>query len=298
MCNYVNVTVEYAEFNWSARFNILAPENISVGNYKGLEACAILDKILISKEFSDKVVTYVSPSFSFKLLTDFLSKLKENYINDGLADMPTDFRAFVVEDQGLHCGGSIEWDSHYDIVVDCNSAAKMPWTVYTLEYHVVSSLPVVFGYLDIVVIADEDWNIKYKVVTDNTDFDKQVLGDFRSYNDIESAKLEAEHLYEKYLKAWVANANSNHSEVVVLEHGEDGLKLQTTVGDLTVLNVSQDVSNTGRGVFTGHLAMPWSDRRVPFVARSVDKLTSLVSSLISRKVDHDLNLLIGKGVKG
>ena len=298
MCNYVTVTVGYAAFSWDTRFHIPAPENISAGSYEGLEACAILDKILISNEFSDKVVTYVSPSFSFKLLTDFLSKLKENYINVGLAGIPTDFRVYVDDEQDPHCGGSIEWVSHYDIVVDCNSAAKMPWMAYTLDYQVVSSLPVVFGYLDVVVITDDDWNIKYKVVTDNTDFNKQMLGDFRSYNDIESAKLEAEHLYEKYLKAWVANANSNHSEVVVLEHGEDGLKLQTTVGDVTVLNVSQNVSNTGRGVVTGNLIVPWSDRRVPFVARSVDKLTSLVSSLISRKVDHDLNLLIGKGVKG
>lgn len=298
MSNYVNVTVDYAAFSWDTRFNIPAPENISAGSYEGLEACAILDKILISKEFSDKVVTYVSTSFSFKLLTDFLCKLKESYINVGLAGIPTDFRVYVEDEQDSHCGGSNEWDSHYDIVDDRNSAAKMYWTAYTLKYQVISRLPVVFGYLDIVVIADEDWNIKYKVVTDNTDFNKQMLGDFRSYNDVESAKLEAEHLYEKYLKAWVTNANSNQLEVGVLEHGEDGLKLQTTIGDVTAINVSQDVSNIGRRVFTGNLIVPWSDRRVPFVARSVDKLTSLVNSLISRKVDHDLNLLIGKEVKG
>ena len=291
MSDYVNVTVEYAEFYWSAQFNIPAPENVNAGIYEGLEACAILYKILISKEFSDKEVTCVCTSFSFELLADFLSKLKENYINVGLAGIPTDFRVYIEDEPYSPCGGSNEWDSHCDIIDDRNSAAKMPWTVYTLEYHVVSSLPVVFGYLDIVVITDDDWNIKYKVVTDSTDFSKQMLEDFRSYNDIVSAKSEAERLYEKYLKELVTHANSNYVNVSV---GEVGLKLQTTIGVVAALGVSQDVSNIGRRGFTGHLMMPWSGRRVAFVARSVDELASLVNSLISSKVDHDLNLLIGK----
>ena len=296
MSNYVNVTVNYAAFSWDTRFNIPAPENISAGIYEGLEACAILDKILISKEFSDKVVAYVSTSFSFKLLTDFLCKLKENYINVGLAGIPTDFRVYVEDEQDSHCGGSDARDSHCDIVDDRNSAAKMSWMsmAYTLKYQVISRLPVVFGYLDIVFFVDEDWNLKYKAVTDNTDFNKQVLGDFSVHSDIVSAKLEAESLYTKYLKAWVAYANSNYLTVAVLGRGSDSLMLQTSVGDMLAEKVSQDISNTGRRIFTGYLILPWSETRVPFVDRGVYKLASLVNSLISDKVDYDLNMLAGE----
>ena len=286
MSNYVNVTVNYAAFSWDTRFNLPAPENISAGIYEGLEACAILDKILISKEFSDKVVAYVSTSFSFKLLTDFLCKLKDNYINVGLAGIPTDFRVYVEDEQ----------DSHCDIVDDRNYAAKMSWMsmAYTLKYQVISRLPVVFGYLDIVFFVDEDWNLKYKAVTDNTDFNKQVLGDFSVHSDIVSAKLEAESLYTKYLKAWVAYANSNYLTVAVLGCGSDSLMLQTSVGDMLAEKVSQDISNTGRRIFTGYLILPWSETRVPFVDCSVDELASLVNGLIARKVEYDLNKLADK----
>ena len=286
MSNYVNVTVNYAETGWDTRFKILTPKNVCVGIYEGLEACAVLDKILISKEFSDKAVAYVSQSFSFKLLADFLCKVKDDYVSIGLVGVPAKFRVDI-EAVGGH--------APHDAVVDIrNPVTKLPWKskLYIPGYPVVSSAATVFGYLGIVVVVDEGCNLKYKAVTDNTDFNKQMLGDFSSYNDIVSAKLEAEHLYEKYLKAWVTHANSNHLDVVVLEHGEGVLKLQTTIGDVTVIKVSQYVSNIGRMVFTGNLIMPWSDKRVPFVDRSVRKLASLVNDLIDDKVNRDLTLLM------
>lgn len=82
--------------------------------------------------------------------------------------------------------------------------------------------------------------------------------------------------------------------MTVLERDDDSLTLQTCVGDMLAVKVTQDVSDTGRRIFTGDLILPWTDRRVPFVDRGVDKLASLVNSLIARKVDYDLNMLADK----
>ena len=286
MSNYVNVTVKYTSTDWDARFNIPAPENVSEGIYSGLEACTVLDKILTSKEFSDKVVAYISTSFSFKLLTDFLCKAKEQYINVGLTGVPADLRVYVEVEQASHC----------DIADARNPTTKLDWTskLYTLKCPVVSSVATVFGHIDILCLPDADWNIKYKAVTDNVGFNKQVLGDFGVHSDIVSAKLEAESLYTMYLKAWVGYANGNYSTVEVIEREDDGLTIQTSVGDMLAEKVSQDIPNTGRRFFTGYLILPWSEKRVPFVDRDVDKLASLVNRLISDKVDYDLNMLAGE----
>ena len=289
MGNYVNVTVNYAATGWDARFKMSMPKNISVGVYEGLEACATLDKILTTKEFSDKDIEYVSTSFSFKLLADFICKVKEDYINFGLVGVPPNFRTYIE--------AISDYVPHDAVVGISNPVTKLPWEskLYNSSYPVVASAATVFGYLDIISLVDADRNIKYKAVTDNIGFNKQVLGDFSLYSDIVSAKLEAEHLYTKYLKAWVDYANSNYLTVGIVEREDNGLTLQTSVGDMLAVNVSQDVSNIGRRYFTGNLILPWTDKRVPFVDRSVDKLASLVNGLIARKVEYDLNLLEDRG---
>ena len=288
MSNYVKVDVSNEVVGWDVRFSIPKPKNVGVGAYKGLEACSTLDKILISKEFSGAVVEHMSVSFSFKSLADLICEAKEQYVNGGLVGATANFRVQVVE--------VCKSDSHCDIADARNltaATAKLPWTpkLYTLKYPVVSSMATVFGYIDIVCLPDADWNIKYKAATNSVGFGKQVLGDFSVHNDIVSAKLEAESLYTKYLKSWVDYANSNYLTVTVPERGDDSLTLQTSVGDMLAVKVTQDVSNTGRRFFTGYLILPWSETRVPFVDRGVDKLASLVNSLIADRVDYDLNKL-------
>ena len=285
MSIYVKVDISNEVVGWDARFSIPKPQDVGVGTYTGLEACTTLDKILISKEFSGVVVEHMSTSFSFKLLADLIREAKEQYINGGLVGAAANFRVQVVE--------VCKSDSHCDIADARNPTTKLDWTskLYTLKCPVVSSVATIFGHIDILCLPDADWDVKYKAVTNSAGFGKQVLGDFSVHNDIVSAKLEAENLYTKYLKAWVDYANSNYLTVVISECGGDGLTLQTSVGEMRATNVFQDVSNTGRRFFTGNLILPWSERRVPFVDRSVDKLISLVNSLIARKVDYDLNML-------
>ena len=288
MSDYVNVAINYAVVGWDVKFNIPRPQNVGVGDYKGLEACATLDKILISKEFSDAVVEHMSVSFSFKLLADLICKVKEDYANGGLVGAAANFSVQVVE--------VCKSDSHCDIADARNPTTKLDWTskLYTLKCPVVSSVATVFGHIDILCLPGADWNVKYKAVTNSAGFGKQVLGDFSVHNDIVSAKLEAENLYTKYLKAWVNYANSNCLTVIVIERDDDSLTLRTSVGDTLAVKVTQDVSNTGRKFFTGCLILPWSEKRVPFVDRGVDKLASLVNSLIADKVDYDLNMLADK----
>ena len=285
MSIYVKVDISNEVVGWDVRFSIPKPQDVGVGTYTGLEACTTLDKILISKEFSGVVVEHVSISFSFKLLDDLICKAKEEYINGGLVGAAANFRVQVVD--------VCKSDSHCDIADARNPTTKLDWTskLYTLKCPVVSSVATIFGHIDILCLPDADWDVKYKAVTNSAGFGKQVLGDFSVHNDIVSAKLEAENLYTKYLKAWVDYANSNYLTVVISECGGDGLTLQTSVGEMRATNVFQDVSNTGRRIFTGDLILPWSERRVPFVDCSVDKLISLVNSLIARKVDYDLNML-------
>ena len=285
MSIYVNVDISNEVVGWDARFSIPKPQDVGVGTYTGLEACTTLDKILISKEFSGVVVEHVSISFSFKLLDDLICKAKEEYINGDLVGAAANFRVQVVD--------VCKSDSHCDIADARNPTTKLDWTskLYTLKYPVVSSVATIFGHIDILCLPDADWDVKYKAVTNSAGFGKQVLGDFSVHNDIVSAKLEAENLYTMYLKAWVDYANSNYITATVLERDDDSLMLRTSVGDMLAVKVTQDVSNTGRRFFTGNLILPWSERRVPFVDRGVDKLTSLVNSLIARKVDYDLNML-------
>ena len=285
MCDYVKVDVSNEVVGWDVRFSIPKPQDVGVGAYTRLEACTTLDKILISKEFSGVVVEHMSVSFSFKLLADSIRDAKEQYINGGLVGMAANFRVQV--------SATSKSGSHCDTIDARSLTTKLPWTpkLYTLKYPVVSSIATVFGYIDIICLPDADWNVKYKAATNDVGFSKQVLGDFSLHSDIVSAKLEAESLYTKYLKALVGYANSNYLTVTIIEHDDDSLALQTTIGDVTAINVSQDVSNIGRRYFTGILILPWSETRVPFVDRCVDKLTSLVNSLIADKVDYDLNLL-------
>ena len=285
MSNYVKVDVSNEVVGWDVRFSIPKPQNVGVGAYKGLEACSTLDKILISKEFSGAVVEHMSVSFSFKSLADLICEAKEQYVNGDLVGAAANFRVQVVE--------VCKSDSHCDIADTRNPTTKLDWTskLYTLKYPVVSSMATVFGYIYIVCLPDADWNVKYKAATNGAGFGKQVLGDFSVHNDIVSAKLEAESLYTKYLKSWVDYANSIYLTVTVLERGDDSLTLRTSVGDMSAVKVTQDVSNTGRRFFTGNLILPWSETRVPFVDSGVDKLASLVNSLIADKVDYDLNML-------
>ena len=285
MSIYVKVDISNEVVGWDVRFSIPKPQDVGVGTYKGLEACTTLDKILISKEFSGVVVEHMSTSFSFKLLADLIREAKEQYINGGLVGAAANFRVQVVE--------VCKSDSHCDIADARNPTTKLDWTpkLYTLKCPVVSSVAAVFGHINIICLPDTDWGVKYKAVTNSAGFGKQVLGDFSLHSDTVSAKLEAENLYTKYLKAWVSYANGNYLTVVISECGGDGLTLQTSVGEMRATNVFQDVSNTGRRIFTGDLILPWSERRVPFVDCSVYKLISLVNSLIARKVDYDLNML-------
>ena len=285
MCDYVKVDVSNEVVGWDVRFSIPKPQDVGVGAYTGLEACTTLDKILISQEFSGVVVEHMSVSFSFKLLADSIRDAKEQYINGGLVGMAANFRVQV--------SATSKSDSHCGAVDARNLTTKLPWTpkTYTLKYPVISSVTTVFGYIDVICLPDADRYARYKAATDNVGFNKQVLGDFSLHSDIVSAKLEAESLYTKYLKAWVNYANSNYLTVTIIEHDDDSLALQTSVGDMLAVKVTQDVSNTGRRFFTGTLIVPWSETRVPFVDRCVDKLTSLVNSLIADKVDYDLNLL-------
>ena len=289
MSNYVKVDISNEVVGWDVWFSIPKPQDVGVGTYTGLEACTILDKILISKEFSGAVVEYMSVSFSFKLLADSIREAKEQYINGGLVGMTANFRVQVVD--------VCKSDSHCDIVDARNLTTKLPWTpkLYTLKYPIVSSMATVFGYIDIICLPDADWNIKYKAVTDNVGFNKQVLGDFGVHSDIVSAKLEAESLYTKYLKAWVGYANGNYLTVEVIEREDDGLTIQTSVGNISAVNVSKYVTNVGRKLFTGTLIVPWVDRYVEFKNHSVNELAGLVNSLIADEVDHDLNLLEDRG---
>ena len=288
MCNYVKVGISNEVVGWDVRFSIPKPQNVGAGAYKGLEACTTLDKILTSKEFSGVVVEHMSVSFNFKLLTDLIREAKEQYINGGLVGATANFRVQVVE----VCRSV----SYCDTVDARTVTTKLPWTskLYNLKHPVVSSVATVFGYINIMCLPDADWNIKYKAVTDNVGFNKQVLGDFGVHSDIVSAKLEAESLYTKYLKAWVGYADGNYLTVEVIEREDDGLTIQTSVGNISAVNVSKYVTNVGRKLFTGTLIVPWVDRYVEFKNHSVDELAGLVNSLIADEVDHDLNLLEDK----
>ena len=285
MCDYVKVDVSNEVVGWDVRFSIPKPQDVGVGAYTGLEACTTLDKILISQEFSGVVVEHMSVSFSFKLLADSIRDAKEQYINGGLVGMAANFRVQV--------SATSRSDSHCGAVDARNLTTKLPWTpkTYTLKYPVISSVTTVFGYIDVICLPDADRYARYKAATDNVGFNKQVLGDFSLHSDIVSAKLEAESLYTKYLKALVGYANSNYLTVGVIEREDNGLTLQTNVCDMMAINVSKDVSNVGRKLFTGTLIVPWVGGHVDFKDHSVNELSWLVNSLIADKVDYDLNLL-------
>ena len=291
MSNYVNVTVNYATKLWDIKFKMLKPSNIYVGDYKGLEACVTLDKILVSSEISTNTLKYVTESTSFKHLVDFIQNVKADYANVGLICVPINFLVRVEATQ--------DHDVSDTNVVDRFITTKLPWKskLYSFDYPTVSSVTTVFGHFDITYMLDADWNSKYKISTDNAIFCKQVLGDFKTHSDIVSAKLEAEDLYLKFLNAWITHANSNNLEVVVLETSDNVLALQTSVGEMLVLNVVKNTTKTGRKLFTGTLIVPWVCRPVEFYNNSVTELSSLVNSIIADKVEYDLSLLVSSGDK-